>query len=123
MPNLVQYVIVSGEIIRKLNWPLGAVIAQCCHATTAVTHIYKDDPDTIAYFNDIDRMHKVVLEVFYSLKRFPFPLHPPFNAFNNFNFRQKLKMIYEKLAPNWQQMRSGTNCGSKCQRILPPVSR
>lgn len=63
MPNLVQYIVVNGDIVRKLNWPLGAVIAQCCHATTAVSHIYKDDDATVAYFNDIDNMHKVVLEV------------------------------------------------------------
>lgn len=63
MPNLVQYIVVSGDIVRKLNWPLGAVIAQCCHATTAVAHIFKDDSDTETYLSDIDNMHKVVLEV------------------------------------------------------------
>lgn len=65
MASLVQYVIVSGDIVRKLNWPIGAVIAQCCHATTAVGHLNQDDPDTKAYFNNLDNMHKVVLEVIF----------------------------------------------------------
>lgn len=63
MSGLVQYVIVSGELIKTLNWPLGAVIAQCCHATTAVGHLYRDDEESKNYFNDLDNMHKVVLEV------------------------------------------------------------
>lgn len=63
MSNLVQYVIVRGDLMKSLSWPLGAVIAQCCHAATAVSHLYKDDEDTKAYFADLDSMHKVVLEV------------------------------------------------------------
>ncbi|CAD7084306.1 unnamed protein product [Hermetia illucens] len=62
MSNLVQYVIVRGDLMKSLSWPLGAVIAQCCHAATAVSHLYKDDEDTKAYFADLDSMHKVVLE-------------------------------------------------------------
>ncbi|XP_055316894.1 putative peptidyl-tRNA hydrolase PTRHD1 [Sitodiplosis mosellana] len=63
MASLIQYVIVNKEIITKLGWPLGAVIAQCCHATTAVGHQFKDDADVKTYFGDIDNMHKVVLEI------------------------------------------------------------
>lgn len=63
MANLVQYIVVCGDLVRKWNWPLGAVIAQCCHATTAVNHIHRDDASTVSYFSDLDRMHKVVLEV------------------------------------------------------------
>lgn len=63
MANLVQYVVVNGDIVRKLNWPLGAVIAQCCHATTAINHITSDDAQTQEYFANLDSMHKVVLEV------------------------------------------------------------
>lgn len=63
MSGLIQYVIVSGEIVRTLNWPLGAVIAQCCHAATAVGHLFRDDEHTKNYFADLDNMHKVVLEV------------------------------------------------------------
>lgn len=63
MTSLVQYIIVNKEIITKLSWPIGAVIAQCCHATAAVNHQFKDDADVKTYFDDIDNMHKVVLEV------------------------------------------------------------
>lgn len=63
MSALVQYIVVNGEIITKLSWPLGAVIAQCCHAATAINHITRDDAETKAYFDDLDNMHKVVLEV------------------------------------------------------------
>lgn len=63
MDRIVQYVIVRGDLTTKLAWPLGALIAQCCHATTAVAHLYRDDPDTLAYFDDLDNMHKVVLVV------------------------------------------------------------
>lgn len=63
MANIIQYIIVNKDIITKLGWPLGAVIAQCCHATTAVGHQFKDDTDVKSYFDDIDNMHKVVLEV------------------------------------------------------------
>lgn len=68
MSGLVQYIIINGEIVSKLNWPLGAVIAQCCHAATAVNHITRDDTDTKAYFDDLDNMHKVVLDVSFPIK-------------------------------------------------------
>lgn len=70
MASLVQYVIVNKEIITKLGWPLGAVIAQCCHATTAVGHQFQEDVDVKTYFSDIDNMHKVVLEVTASVNCF-----------------------------------------------------
>lgn len=60
---IVQYVIVRGDLLKVLNWPVGAVIAQCCHATTAVSHIFRKDEITQKYFEDLDNMHKVVLEV------------------------------------------------------------
>ncbi|XP_055641280.1 putative peptidyl-tRNA hydrolase PTRHD1 [Toxorhynchites rutilus septentrionalis] len=58
--RLVQYVVVNGEIAK--TWPKGAVIAQCCHAVSAISHLYSSDVDTIEYFQDLDNMHKVVLE-------------------------------------------------------------
>ncbi|XP_068158127.1 putative peptidyl-tRNA hydrolase PTRHD1 [Drosophila tropicalis] len=62
MTNIVQYVVVRSDLRSALNWPLGAVIAQCCHATAAVMHLHADDEETKAYLNDLDNMHKVVLE-------------------------------------------------------------
>lgn len=63
MSHIVQYVIVRSDLRTALNWPLGALIAQCCHATTAVSHLFRDDPETQEYFSDMDNMHKVVLDV------------------------------------------------------------
>lgn len=63
MDKLIQYIIVRGDLAKALSWPAGAVIAQCCHATTAVGHMYRDDPETQKYYEDLDNMHKVVLEV------------------------------------------------------------
>ena len=61
--QLVQYVIVRGDLLRLLSWPTGALIAQACHASTAVLWTYRNDPHTIEYTNELDHMHKVVLEV------------------------------------------------------------
>lgn len=63
MSNVVQYVLVRGDLSRVLNWPSGAVIAQACHACVAVIHTHYADPDTQAYLKDLGNMHKVVLEV------------------------------------------------------------
>ncbi|TDG41173.1 hypothetical protein AWZ03_012410 [Drosophila navojoa] len=62
MANIVQYIVVRSDLRSTLNWPLGAVIAQCCHATAAVMSVHADDEDTQAYLKDLDNMHKVVLE-------------------------------------------------------------
>ncbi len=42
---------------------MGAIVAQACHACTAVLHQFKEDPKVEEYLSDLDRMHKVVLEV------------------------------------------------------------
>lgn len=68
MAGIVQYVVVRGDLLKSLQWPVGAVIAQACHACSAVIHLYHDDPHTQSYLADLDNMHKVVLEV--SLKIF-----------------------------------------------------
>ncbi len=61
--TIVQYVVVRGDLLRNLKWPIGAVIAQACHACSAVVHMFYDDTNTQAYMADLDRMHKIVLEV------------------------------------------------------------
>ena len=58
---LVQYIAVRGDLVEK--WPLGAIMAQACHAATAVMHLFRDDPNTVQYLSDLDRMHKVILKV------------------------------------------------------------
>lgn len=61
--KLTQYVIIRGDLLSSLGWPIGAVIAQACHASSAALWIFREDKNTIAYTNDLDCMHKVVLEV------------------------------------------------------------
>lgn len=59
---IVQYVVVRSDLLKELKWPVGAVIAQACHAVTAVTHLFYNDEATQEYLKDLDNMHKVVLE-------------------------------------------------------------
>lgn len=63
MSNIVQYVLVRSDLLKDLGWSIGALVAQACHAATAVMHLNKDDEVTIQYLSDLDNMHKVVLEV------------------------------------------------------------
>lgn len=65
---LIQYVLVRGDLAKNLKWPLGAVIAQACHACVAAIHLFQQDPHTQAYLNDLNNMHKAVLEVSSFLK-------------------------------------------------------
>lgn len=44
------------------NWPLGTLIAQGAHAATAALWRFRDDANVIAYGEDLERMHKVVLQ-------------------------------------------------------------
>ncbi|XP_038627470.1 putative peptidyl-tRNA hydrolase PTRHD1 [Tachyglossus aculeatus] len=61
---LVQYVVLRGDLSRApLSWPLGALVAQACHAATAALHVYRAHPDTAAYLGDLGSMRKVVLEI------------------------------------------------------------
>uniref|UniRef100_A0A1B6E661 peptidyl-tRNA hydrolase n=1 Tax=Clastoptera arizonana TaxID=38151 RepID=A0A1B6E661_9HEMI len=60
---IVQYVLVRSDLLKSLKWPVGAVIAQACHACTAATHMFYEDPITQEYLKDLDSMHKIVLEV------------------------------------------------------------
>ncbi|XP_059058651.1 putative peptidyl-tRNA hydrolase PTRHD1 [Achroia grisella] len=60
---IVQYVLLRSDLLKDLGWSIGALVAQACHASTAALHLYKDDEHTIQYLNDLDNMHKVVLEV------------------------------------------------------------
>ncbi|KAL6651336.1 hypothetical protein ACP70R_010261 [Stipagrostis hirtigluma subsp. patula] len=60
---LVQYVVLRRDLADA--WPLGSVVAQGCHAAVAAVWAHRDHPDTAAYCgpDNLDRMHKVTLEV------------------------------------------------------------
>ncbi|NXD46453.1 PTRD1 hydrolase, partial [Copsychus sechellarum] len=61
--GLVQYVVLRGDLARPpRSWPLGAVVAQGCHAALAAVHGYREHPDTGAYLEQGDAMRTVVLE-------------------------------------------------------------
>jgi len=61
---LLQYVILRKDLWKEMNWPLGSIVAQGCHAATAALWLSKDQPKTQTYCapENIDHMHKVVLE-------------------------------------------------------------
>lgn len=62
--TLVQYVVLRGDLRREpLSWPLGALVAQACHAALAVTHAHCQHPDTAVYLEQGGSMRTVVLEV------------------------------------------------------------
>ncbi|KAL5214274.1 hypothetical protein ABZP36_003426 [Zizania latifolia] len=60
---VVQYVVLRRDLADA--WPLGSVVAQGCHAAVAAVWAHRDHPDTAAYCgpDNLDRMHKVTLEV------------------------------------------------------------
>ncbi|CAM0902923.1 unnamed protein product [Alopecurus aequalis] len=60
---VVQYVVLRRDLADA--WPLGSVVAQGCHAAVAAVWTHRDHPDTAAYCapGNLDRMHKVTLEV------------------------------------------------------------
>ncbi|NXI41132.1 PTRD1 hydrolase, partial [Galbula dea] len=61
--SLVQYVVLRGDLARPpRSWPLGAVVAQACHAALAATHAHGQHPDTRAYLQLGGAMRTVVLE-------------------------------------------------------------
>lgn len=62
--SLVQYVVLRGDLSRPpLSWPLGAVVAQGCHAALAAAHAHRRHPHTAAYLELGGAMRTVVLEV------------------------------------------------------------
>ncbi|RNA41264.1 peptidyl-tRNA hydrolase PTRHD1 [Brachionus plicatilis] len=56
---IVQYIAVRSD----LKWPKGALIAQGSHASVAAIHLNYDDPDTKAYLQSVDSMHKIVVAI------------------------------------------------------------
>ena len=38
--TIVQYILIRGDLLLKEAWPVGAVLAQACHAATAAIHLF-----------------------------------------------------------------------------------
>ena len=60
--TLVQFIILRRDLLKTMEWPVGSVIAQACHACTAATVAHLDDAHVRAYLADVDHMRKVVKE-------------------------------------------------------------
>jgi Peptidyl-tRNA hydrolase PTH2 len=58
---IVQYIIIRKDLWTAEKWPLGALAAQACHASSAAIWESKDDPDTQAYLapSKLNHMRKV----------------------------------------------------------------
>ena len=58
--TLVQYVLVRRDLQTSLGWPLGSVIAQGCHAVSALMWEQRENSNVAQYCANIDSMHKVL---------------------------------------------------------------
>jgi peptidyl-tRNA hydrolase len=63
MESLTMFVVVRKDLV-KLGWPMGALMAQACHACTSSMWQFKDTDRMKEYASDLANMHKVTLEVF-----------------------------------------------------------
>jgi len=60
---IVQYLLVRRDLKKLKSYNDGAIIAQACHASTAILFQTLDDDITKNYLKNLDRMHKIVLGV------------------------------------------------------------
>ena len=58
---IVQYVVLRSDLWKDLSWPLGSVVAQACHASTAALWESRQLPSSQIYCSssNLDHMHKV----------------------------------------------------------------
>eukprot|EP00049_Salpingoeca_infusionum_P023572 m.12862 g.12862 ORF g.12862 m.12862 type:complete len:172 (+) comp5876_c0_seq2:191-706(+) len=59
----IMHVILRADLITKLGWPVGSVVAQGCHAVSAVLATHMDNPDVQAYLKDVSHLTKAVVQV------------------------------------------------------------
>ena len=60
---VVQYILLRRDLKKMKNYNDGAIIAQACHASSAILYRTLDDDLTKSYFSNLDRMHKIILGV------------------------------------------------------------
>lgn len=62
---VVQYIVLRRDLWTEMGWPLGSVVAQACHASTAAVWVSRDEDAVRNYCapENLDSMHKIVLEV------------------------------------------------------------
>jgi peptidyl-tRNA hydrolase len=63
--DLVQFIVLRRDLLKTMEWPVGAVVSQACHASLAAVWENQDDADVRAYLSPerINDMHKVTKEV------------------------------------------------------------
>ncbi|CAK9295995.1 unnamed protein product [Gordionus sp. m RMFG-2023] len=61
-PDLTQYIILRKDLLQ-LNWNLGSIIAQACHASSAALIVFINDKNVIDYTENIQHMTKVILQI------------------------------------------------------------
>ena len=115
--GLVQYIALRGDLLRVDKWPIGAMVAQACHASAAVLHQFKDDSNTQQYLKDLDSMHKVVLEVSKIKPLIEQSLVTKLNLFR----RQKMKQNWLVSLMLYKQTKWTSSCGLNNRRILRPA--
>lgn len=59
---LVQYVVLRADLWKDINWPLGSIVAQACHAATAALWESREEPSSQQYCSpaQLNHMHKVM---------------------------------------------------------------
>lgn len=60
---LVQYILLRRDLKKMKNYNDGAIIAQACHASNAILYRTINDSLSQMYFQDLDRMHKIILGI------------------------------------------------------------
>jgi len=60
---VIQYIVMRKDLSKVLKWPAGAVVSQAAHAAVAAVAASWDEKWTQAYLKDLDRMHKVTLQI------------------------------------------------------------
>ena len=63
--TLVQFIVLRRDLLKTMEWPVGSVVAQACHASLAVIWENRADASVAAYLSpeNIASMHKVTKEV------------------------------------------------------------
>lgn len=59
---LIMHIALRSDL-AALGWNQGSIVAQACHASTGVIAENLQEPNTIAYLQNVDSMRKVVVEV------------------------------------------------------------
>ncbi|CDZ98836.1 Uncharacterized conserved protein [Phaffia rhodozyma] len=55
-------IILRRDLFENLGWPVGPLMAQASHASTAVLHQFKDEPNVQTYLEDLPNMRKLVYQ-------------------------------------------------------------